>query len=117
VENWGDDGGKVTDFHRSVQKKDGEAVLFSWVEWPSKDVRDASMRALMADALVMNISRASPAERRSASLLPSGIVRKKPMQVVKTGRVAVAVRMQHHAVRRRACLFVADIGSLTRRLW
>jgi uncharacterized protein YbaA (DUF1428 family) len=24
--------GKVTDFHRSVQKKDGEAVLFSWVE-------------------------------------------------------------------------------------
>src|ERR1700726_3112665 len=78
VENWGDDvpEGKVTDFHRSVQKKDGEAVLFSWVEWPSKDVRNASMRALMADALVMNISRASPAERRSASLLPSGIVRK-----------------------------------------
>jgi hypothetical protein len=33
-----------------VQKKDGEAVLFSWVEWPSKDVRDAGMTALMADA-------------------------------------------------------------------
>ena len=42
--------GKVTDFHRSVQKKDGEAVLFSWIEWPSKDVRDAGMTALMADA-------------------------------------------------------------------
>ena len=52
VENWGDDvpEGKVTDFHRSVQKKDGEAVLFSWIEWPSKDVRDAGMTALMADA-------------------------------------------------------------------
>src|SRR3984893_5090030 len=52
VENWGDDvpEGKVTDFHRSVQKKDGEAVLFSWIEWPSKDVRDAAMMALMADA-------------------------------------------------------------------
>jgi uncharacterized protein YbaA (DUF1428 family) len=51
VENWGDDvpEGKVTDFHRSVQKKEGEAVLFSWIEWPSKEVRDAGMKALMED--------------------------------------------------------------------
>ena len=32
------------------------------------------------------------------------------MQVVEFDRVVVARRMQHHAVRRRACLFVADIG-------
>ena len=51
VENWGDDvpEGKVTDFHRSVRKKEGEAVLFSWIEWPSKEVRDAGMKALMED--------------------------------------------------------------------
>jgi uncharacterized protein YbaA (DUF1428 family) len=58
VENWGDDvpEGKVTDFHRSVQKKDGEAVLFSWIEWPSKDVRDAGMMALMADARMKTLN-------------------------------------------------------------
>src|SRR5580700_1390577 len=56
----------------------------------------------------MNISRPSPAARRS--LLPSEIVRPKSMQVVKLDRVVVARRMQHHAVRRRASLFVADIG-------
>jgi uncharacterized protein YbaA (DUF1428 family) len=51
VENWGDDvpEGKVTDFHRSVRRKEGEVVLFSWIEWPSKEVRDAGMKALMED--------------------------------------------------------------------
>ena len=32
------------------------------------------------------------------------------MQVIKFDRVVVARRMQHHAVRRRPRLFVADIG-------
>ena len=51
VENWGDDVpvGKVTDFHRAVQTRDGEAVLFSWVEWPSKDLRDYGTKALKED--------------------------------------------------------------------
>jgi hypothetical protein len=56
------------------------------------------------------ISRASPAARLSASLLPSEIVRIKPVQVEKFDRVVVTRRMQHHAVRCRPRLFVADIG-------
>jgi hypothetical protein len=44
-----------------------------------------------------------------ASLLPSEIVRIKPVQAIKIDRVVVVRRMQDHAVRRRPRL-VADIG-------
>ena len=51
VESWGGDVpvGKVTDFHYAVQKRDGEAVLFSWVAWRSKDVRNVGMKVLEQD--------------------------------------------------------------------
>lgn len=45
LECWGDEvkAGKQTDFLRAVDAKHGETVCFSWVEWPSKEVRDAAM--------------------------------------------------------------------------
>jgi uncharacterized protein YbaA (DUF1428 family) len=51
VECWGDDvpQGKVTSFPMAVQVKDDETVVFSWIMWPSKEVRDAGHAQMMND--------------------------------------------------------------------
>ena len=51
VECWGDDlpNGEVTDFKRAVKAEEGENVVFSWVVYPSKAVRDEANRKVMAD--------------------------------------------------------------------
>jgi uncharacterized protein YbaA (DUF1428 family) len=51
VECWGDDvpHGKVTDFYRAVDARDGDGLIFSWIVWPSKEVRDDASPKVMAD--------------------------------------------------------------------
>lgn len=50
IECWGDDvpDGKLTDFRKAVQAIDDETVVFSWIEWPDKETRDAAMARMMA---------------------------------------------------------------------
>ena len=51
VECWADDvpDGKVTDFRRAVKAEDGETIVFSWIVYPSKAVRDTANAKVMAD--------------------------------------------------------------------
>jgi uncharacterized protein YbaA (DUF1428 family) len=51
VECWGDDvpEGTLTSFTMAVKRKDDEAVVFSWIVWPSRQARDEGMNAVMAD--------------------------------------------------------------------
>ena len=60
VEGWGDDvpKGKLTDFQGAVQARDDETVVFSWIEWPDKETRDAAF-AKMTDWM-NNPERADP---------------------------------------------------------
>ena len=51
VECWGDDvpEGKVTSFSMAVKSEPSETVVFSWITWPSRAVRDEGWKKLMAD--------------------------------------------------------------------
>jgi uncharacterized protein YbaA (DUF1428 family) len=52
VECWGDDvpPGKLTSFPLAVKCEADETVVFSWVEWPNKAIRDEGMKKFMADS-------------------------------------------------------------------
>ena len=51
VEAWGDDvpEGKVTDYQRAVKAEAGEGIIYSYVEWPDKETRDAGWQKMMSD--------------------------------------------------------------------
>ena len=51
VECWGDNvpEGKVNSMHTAVLREPDETVVFSWVTWPSKEVRDDGMPKVFSD--------------------------------------------------------------------
>jgi len=51
VECWGDDvpEGEVTSLPMAVKCKEDETVVFSWLVWPSREVRNGAMEKAMVD--------------------------------------------------------------------
>ncbi|MER9601709.1 DUF1428 family protein [Mesorhizobium sp. M0243] len=51
VEAWGDDvpDGEITDYRSAVKATGDEVVVYAWVEWPSKQVRDDAWKKVIAD--------------------------------------------------------------------
>ena len=44
--------GKLTSFPQAVQMKDDETVVFAWITYPSRQVRDACNAKVMEDARI-----------------------------------------------------------------
>lgn len=62
MECWGDDvpEGTLTSFTMAVKRQPDEAVVFSWITWPSREARDAGWKKVMADPLMQSADRAVP---------------------------------------------------------
>ena len=58
IENWGNDvpEGKLTSFTMAVKREESESIVFSWVTWPSKTVRDEAWKAVMQEPEMQDTS-------------------------------------------------------------
>jgi uncharacterized protein YbaA (DUF1428 family) len=55
VECWGNDvpDGTTTSFPMAVKRKEDETVVFSWITWPSRKVRNEGMKKAYASSMAV----------------------------------------------------------------
>ena len=58
VECWASD--VPTDFRMAVKAEENEEVVFSWIEYPSKEVRDAANQKMMSDPRMKEFGESMP---------------------------------------------------------
>ncbi|MEP7384397.1 MAG: DUF1428 domain-containing protein [Gemmatimonadota bacterium] len=70
VECWGDDvpDGESHDFKRAAKVEGDEVVVFSWIEYPSKSVRDAANRKMMTDPRMQALGNPMPFDAKRMSV-------------------------------------------------
>ena len=55
VDCWADDlpgglaSGRINSYGNAVQLEEGESIVFSWIEWPTKAMRDAAWPLIVRD--------------------------------------------------------------------
>lgn len=66
VETWSDDvpRGRINDLWGAVAATDGEAVAFSWFEYPDRAARDAASARIMADPRMADMMQDMPFDGR-----------------------------------------------------
>lgn len=62
VECWADDvpNGTLTDFRLAVKAEENEEVVFSWIEYPSRAVRDEANQKMMNDPRMKEFGESMP---------------------------------------------------------
>ncbi len=121
VECWADDvpDGKVTDFKRSVAATVDESVVFSWIEWPDKAVRDAAMKAMETNEEMMALPMPFDGKRMIYGGFTPMIDQRAPGAVAATGYidgfvtpVTPANREAYLALETRMATKFLDSGAL-----